>query len=68
MLFLLMSVVSQGLFGTERAQVSIELIVLLAAVVAVALLLASQMQKTAEKGAKLFSKKSEDVFKIVDDI
>ncbi len=52
----------------ERAQVSIELIIVLAAVVAIVLLLVSQLQKTAEKGADVFSKKSDSIFKEIDDI
>ncbi|HZX34004.1 MAG TPA: class III signal peptide-containing protein [archaeon] len=52
----------------EKAQVSIEMIIILAAVVAIVLLLVSQLQKTAEKGAKVFSGKSDDIFKKIEDI
>ncbi|VVB99863.1 Uncharacterised protein [uncultured archaeon] len=54
--------------GSERAQVSIELIIVLAAVVAIVLLLVSQLQSAAEKGSKVFSKKTEDIFKQIEDI
>ena len=52
----------------ERAQISIEMIIVLAALVAVALLLVSQLQKTAEKGAQAFSKKADSIFKEIEDI
>ncbi|MFH1391718.1 MAG: hypothetical protein ABIH20_05390 [Candidatus Diapherotrites archaeon] len=55
------------MFG-EKAQVSIELIIVLAAVVAIVLLLVSQLQKTAEKGVKVFDKKTESIFEEIDDI
>ena len=54
-------------FG-EKAQVSIELIIVLAAVVAIVLLLVSQLQTTAEKGAKVFDKKTESIFKEIEEI
>ncbi len=52
----------------ERAQISVELIIVLAAVIAVAIVLVSQLQKTAEKGAKSLGDKSDDVFKQIDKI
>ncbi len=52
----------------EKAQVSIEMIIVLAALVAIVLLLVSQLQKTAEKGAKVFDKKADDIFDTIDDI
>ncbi|MBI4043193.1 MAG: hypothetical protein HY393_00110 [Candidatus Diapherotrites archaeon] len=52
----------------ERAQISVELIVLLAAVVAIVLLLVSQLQSTTEKGSKVIEKKTEDIFKQIEDI
>lgn len=54
-------------FG-ERAQVSIEMIIVLAAIVAIVLLLVSQLQKTAQKGADVFSKKSDSIFKEIEEI
>jgi len=56
------------MLSSERAQVSIELIIVLAAVVAIVLLLVSQLQKTAEKGAKVFDKKTEDIFEEIEEI
>lgn len=56
------------MLSEQRAQVSIEMIIVLAAVVAIVLLLVSQLQKTAEKGAKVFDKKTNDIFKQIDDI
>ncbi|HLC92176.1 MAG TPA: hypothetical protein VJH23_00550 [archaeon] len=56
-----------GISG-ERAQISIELIIILAAVVAIVLLLVSQLQKTAEKGAQVFTKKSDSIFDKIEDI
>ena len=52
----------------ERAQVSIEMIIVLAALVAIVLLLVSQLQKTAETGTKVFEKKSDAIFKEIEDI
>jgi uncharacterized protein (UPF0333 family) len=52
----------------KKAQVSVELIVLLAAVVAVALLLVSQLQKTGSKGAEVIEKKTEKIFDEINDI
>lgn len=52
----------------ERAQVSIEMIIVLAALVAIVLLLVSQLQKTAEQGTEVFDKKSESIFKEIDKI
>ncbi|MEK6958262.1 MAG: hypothetical protein AABW99_04780 [archaeon] len=53
---------------SEKAQISIEMIIVLAALVAIVLLLVSQLQKTAESGTKVFDKKTEDIFKEIDDI
>jgi uncharacterized protein (UPF0333 family) len=52
----------------ERAQISVELIIVLAAVVAVVLILVSQMQATSDEGAKKLKDTSENVFKKIDDI
>ncbi|NMA44881.1 MAG: hypothetical protein GX950_03670 [Candidatus Diapherotrites archaeon] len=56
------------LFYQERAQISIELIIVLAAVVAVVLVLVSQLQSTSEAGAKKLEKEAGDVFKKIDEI
>lgn len=52
----------------QRAQVSIEMIIVLAALVAIALLLVSQLQKTAEKGAQAIDKKADSIFKEIEEI
>jgi uncharacterized protein (UPF0333 family) len=52
----------------NKAQVSVELIVLLAAIVAVALVLVSQLQKTGTKGAEVIDKKTEKIFDEIGDI
>lgn len=52
----------------SRAQISVELIIVLAAVVAIVLLLVSQLQATAEKGADVIDKKADDIFAKIDKI
>jgi hypothetical protein len=52
----------------EKAQISVELIIVLAAVVAVVLLLVTQLQETADKGAEKVEKTASDVFKKIDKI
>lgn len=52
----------------EKAQISIEMIIVLAATVAIVLLLVSQLQATAEKGAKVFDKKADAIFDQIEDI
>jgi len=52
----------------KRAQISIELIIVLAAVVAIVLLLVTQLQKTGTKGAKVIGEKSDEIFKKISDI
>jgi len=49
-------------------QISVELIILLAAVVAVALVLVTQLQKTGAKGAQALEDKSDDIFKKISEI
>ena len=56
------------LMRSERAQISIEMIIVLAAVVTIVLLLVTQLQKTAEKGSKVFAQKTDSIFKQVGDI
>lgn len=53
--------------GTRRAQVSAELIILIAAVLSVALILVVQMQNTAKEGKKTLQENSKKVFKEIDD-
>ena len=52
----------------EKAQISVELIIVLAAVVAVVLLLVTQLQETANKGAKKMDDTAAEVFKKIDKI
>ena len=52
----------------EKGQVSVELIVVLAAVVAIVLLLVSQLQSTTEKGSKVIEKKTSDIFDQIEKI
>jgi len=55
-------------FSEENAQISVELIIVLAAVVAVVLVLVSQMQATSADGSKKLKETSDDVLKKIDDI
>ncbi len=52
----------------NRAQISVELIIILAAVVALVLLLVSQLQATSEEGAKAIEKKSKKIFEEIENI
>ena len=52
----------------QRAQISIELIIVLAAVVAVVLLLVTQLQETSSEGTKVIDEKTKKIFKEIDDI
>lgn len=52
----------------KKAQISIELIIVMAAVVAVVLLLVTQLQDSSEKGINKLSKKTKDVFDEIDAI
>ena len=52
----------------EKAQVSIELIIVLAAVVAIVLVLVSQLQKTSASGAKRIDDKTKDILDKIDEI
>ena len=55
-------------FKEEKAQISVELIIVLAAVVAVVLILVSQLQATSQQGSQKLEKTAEDVFKKIDEI
>ncbi|MDD3084085.1 MAG: hypothetical protein PHP82_03620 [Candidatus ainarchaeum sp.] len=57
-----------NIFLEEKAQISVELIIVLAAVVAVVLILVSQLQATSQQGSQKLEKTAEDVFKKIDDI
>ena len=52
----------------QKAQISVELIIVLAAVVAVVLILVSQLQSTTEQGVKTIDKKTGDIFAKIDKI
>ncbi|MFA4855635.1 MAG: hypothetical protein WC634_03560 [archaeon] len=51
-----------------RAQISVELIIILAAVVALVLLLVSQLQQTSEEGTKVIEEKSKKIFEEIEGI
>lgn len=56
-------------FGLDDgAQVSVELIIVMAAVVAVVLLLVTQLQESTKKGVDSLEKKTKDIFEKIDDI
>ena len=54
--------------GRSRAQVSVELIIIFAAVVAIALLLITQLQKTTKEGSDVIEDKANDIFDQISDI
>ncbi|MDO8427726.1 MAG: hypothetical protein Q7S92_00765 [Candidatus Diapherotrites archaeon] len=53
---------------SEKAQVSLELIVLLAAVIAMVLLIVTRLQSTGNQAADQFDKKMDSVFKQIEKI
>lgn len=52
----------------EKAQISVEMIIVLAAVVAIVLLLVSQLQKTTEEGVRVIDNKTSEIFGQIEDI
>ncbi len=59
----------QGLLGMDdEAQVSAELLIVIAALVAVALVLITQLQNTAEKGKKILANATDKAFDQIADI
>ena len=52
----------------KKAQISVELIIVLAAVVALVLLLVSQLQETSKEGAKIIEEKSKKIFQEIEKI
>ncbi len=56
------------IFMDNKAQISIEMIIVLAAVVAIVLLLVSQLQQTSKQGADVIKKKTDDIFKEITEI
>ncbi len=59
---------AQNFFSEERAQISVELIIILAAVVAIVLVLVSQLQETGTKGSEKIKQKTDDIFSEIDKI
>jgi hypothetical protein len=56
------------MFLDDKAQVSVELIIVLASIVAVVLVIVSQLQKTASQGSKIIEDKTDDIFKKINEI
>lgn len=52
----------KNFFLQEQAQISIEMIIVLAAVVALVLLFVSQLRQTSEKGTKAIDDKTKKIF------
>ena len=52
----------------SKAQISVELIIVLAAVVALVLLLVTQLQETSSEGTKVIEEKSKKLFEQIDEI
>lgn len=59
---------NKNLFNEEKAQISVELIIVLAAVVAVVLVLVSQLQATSQQGSKKLDDTAKNVFSKIDEI
>ena len=58
----------QKIFFGQRAQISIELIIVLAAVVALVLLFVSQLRQTSAKGTEAIDKKTKEIFEEIEKI
>jgi hypothetical protein len=58
----------KNLLNEECAQISVELIIVLAAVVAVVLVLVSQLQATSQQGSKKLDDTAKNVFSKIDEI
>lgn len=52
----------------NKAQISLEMILVLAALIVVALLVVSKLQASATQASKSIDKRSQELFKKVDDI
>lgn len=52
----------------NKAQISIELIIIMAAVIAIVLLMVTKFQEFSTKGAQKFEAKADDVFSEIDKI
>lgn len=55
-------------FSERKAQISIELIIVLAAVVALVLLFVSQLRTTSSKGTEAIDKKTKEIFDEIEKI
>ncbi|MEM4256802.1 MAG: hypothetical protein QXZ13_00290 [Candidatus Diapherotrites archaeon] len=53
---------------SEKAQVSLEMIILAATLIAIILLLTTQLQKLAQQGTKTIDKKATTIFKQIEDM
>lgn len=60
--------VLRKLLKEEKAQISAEMIILIAAIIAIVLVVITQLQKTTTKANKAVDKKADDVFKQIDKI
>ncbi|MBI5553322.1 MAG: hypothetical protein HY917_01130 [Candidatus Diapherotrites archaeon] len=52
----------------QKAQISIELIIILAALVAIGLVIVSQLQKTTASGSAVINQKTQDIFNTISEI
>ncbi len=59
---------AKSFFCEQTAQISVELIIVLAAVVAIVLILVSQLQETGTKGSEKIKQKTDDIFDEIDKI
>ena len=56
-----------GFLKEEKGQISAEMLIVVAAVIAVALILVSQMQNTAKKGSSVINAQSEKAWNQIED-
>ena len=56
------------IINDKRAQISAEMIILLAAIIAIVLLVVSQLQKTTKKANATVEKKADKVYDEIEDI
>ena len=62
------SIMAKSFFCEQTAQISVELIIVLAAVVAIVLILVSQLQQTGTKGSEKIKQKTDEIFDEIDKI
>jgi competence protein ComGC len=58
----------KDLFKEQKAQISAEMIILIAAIIAIVLVVVTQLQKTTNKANKTVDDKADDVFKQIEKI